>query len=115
MQNTINIGGKKRPFKFGTNATSIFCKEMGITLAQFNGLFSSDKLTKQEINGEEIVLLIYSGLLAGCYSAGLEPDFNRWNVGDWMDEMKPEDLEVIFKQMANNGPKSTQKKTIRKA
>lgn len=112
MQSSVYIGGKIRPFKFGTNATAIFCKEMGITLGQFNSVFSPEKMAKQEIQGDEIVTLIYAGLCAGCYSTNSVVDFNKWNVGDWIDELKPEQLASIFESIG--GVKKASKPTGKK-
>lgn len=101
MQSSVFIGGKLRPFKFGTNATAIFCREMNITLGEFNSVFSPEKMAKQEIKGDEIVTLIFAGLCAGCYSVNQPVDFNKWNVGDWIDELKPEQLAAIFESIGN--------------
>lgn len=99
MQSSVYIGGKIRPFKFGTNATAIFCKEMGINLGQFNSVFSPEKMAKQEIQGDEIVTLIYAGLCAACYSSNSPVDFTKWNVGDWIDDLKPDQLAAIFESI----------------
>jgi hypothetical protein len=114
MQSSVFIGGKLRPFKFGTNATAIFCKEFGCNLGEFNTIFSPEKMAKQQLNGDEIVTLIYAGLCAGCYSLTQQPDFTKWNIGDWIDELKPEQLAAIFESIGGGVKQGTNKTVAKK-
>lgn len=92
----IDIGGQKRPIKFGTNQTAIFCQLRGITLKQFTEIINPVKIINQEIDGSEIRDLIYSGLVAGCKTTRSDVEFNEIDVGDWIDELKQDELRHIF-------------------
>lgn len=115
----IHIGGKKRPIKFGTNATAIYCKLHGISLNDYN-----EKVAKKFENGnlglDELRDLIYSALAAASYSKGEEPDFNNWTVGDWLDEVTSEQMEKISQALVDSMPQGNEgangkKKPVKKA
>lgn len=110
MQSKIKIGGKLRPFKFGTNATRIICDKLNMTLGEYSNMFTQENLKKQNFKAEVIPVLIYSGLAAGCYSNNIEVDFNEWNVGDWIDDLSQKELTDIFEKMQPQAPKSAKKK-----
>jgi len=114
----INIGGKKRPIKYGTNSTAILCEIRGITLKDMGDMFSEQRIKDNEITGGEVRDLIYAGLASGSYSKGEEPEFNRYQVGDWIDEMDADELIKAFEVMGESQPKGsnvTKKKKSRKA
>jgi hypothetical protein len=103
--NYIEIGGEKRPIKFGTNQTAIYCQTRGCTLSQYLKEMNFDRIVKNEIDGSEIRDLIYSALVAGCYSAKLPDAFTKTDVGDWIDDMDQAELSRVFTIMtAQNSP-----------
>lgn len=73
------VGGKVRGFKFGTNATAIMCELEGCGLAQLGEAFQTSAWAQHH--------LIMSAAIANCRSKNLEVDFNRDQVGDWIDEL----------------------------
>ena len=112
----IEIGGKIRPIKFGTNQTAIFCQFRKINLAQFSELFSSERLSNKDIDGSEIRDLIYSALVAGCRTKKIDQDFDETEVGDWIDELEQSELDNIFEVYMQSLPNvKGAKKKMRKA
>jgi len=93
--NVIKIGNKERPFKFGFNAMDIFCKEYGIGLNAFSETFA--KIATGEAAPGIIRDIIYSGLLAGTLSCNQTPDYNKYTIGDWLDELGNEELTKVMK------------------
>lgn len=100
----INIGGKMRPMKFGTNATAILCEKRGCMLKDIIGMFSPEKINNQEITGGEIRDLIWSGLVAGAKSKNIDVDFNEFNVGDWIDQLDADELKKAFDVILESSP-----------
>ena len=112
----IELGGQKRPLKFGTNAGVILCELRGITLKEVRELIDPEKMEKYEIDGSEIRDMVYSALVAAARSQNLEVDFNESNVGDWLDEIqeKPEIMMEIVTVMAGGSPQVEKKRKRRK-
>lgn len=108
---TIDVGGKKRPFKFGTNASMLYCEKRDVTLREMQEELSEDKLTSQDVTGAEIRDLLWAALVAGHRSEGLpaEDEPTAWQVGDWIDEMTPEDWKNVLGH-ANPEVKQSSKK-----
>jgi hypothetical protein len=98
----VEMGGKARVLKFGTNATALFCSMHKVGLGGFATLFTADNLTPAHYRD-----LIFCALVSG--QRGKEIDFTTEDVGDWIDEMPQEDLERIFavvgESSANGGGK----------
>lgn len=98
----IDIGGKKRLIKFGTNATAEYCDKRNVGLSEYFNL-TFDKIKPGELRD-----IIWSGLVAGARSEGKDVDFDEFNVGDWIDEMDQGELDVIFDLV--KGPQEAKKK-----
>jgi len=107
----LNIGGKKRPFKFGTNATALFCEERKCTLNDF--MILGTKLQKKEITGSEIRDLLWAGLICGAKSKKKDVDFTSFDVGDWMDEMDQNELNKVFQEIGQQASASNVKKKVK--
>lgn len=107
----INIGGKSRLFKFGTNATAVFCQTRNIRLNEVQ-----NALSPQNMDIESVRDFIYSGLVAGCYTEKINVEFDRYEVGDWIDDMPQEELNKAFGvvDVKHSGSNLTKKKTKRK-
>jgi hypothetical protein len=91
------IGGQERPFSVGTNQADLFCnlpsqKQDGkaLTLAEYYDLFGN---TARLLGGPYRDFL-YSALLAGADRAGIELDFERLDVGEWMDDPNTDPAEL---------------------
>lgn len=85
----VEMGGRLRALKFGTNATALFCSMHKVGLSGFGELFSSGNITPAHYRD-----LIYCALVSG--QRGVPVDFTNEDVGDWIDDMPQEALEGIF-------------------
>ena len=85
------IGGKKRPLKFGINQTEIFCKTRGITAGEFIEMFTEEKLNALALTGGEVRDLVWSGLKDGARFKKQEFKYTPEDIGDWIDEMSMKD------------------------
>ena len=94
----ITIGGAERPLKFGTNQTARYCELRSITLAQYY-----EELADIENSaGSTIRDLIYSALWAGAKTDKLDVDFDAFAVGNWMDDIQPEELAKVFDTLTDS-------------
>lgn len=99
---TVKIGGKDRPIKFGTNQSSRYCEIRDIDLPQMQ-----DELSDlANSDGSAIRDLLYSALWAGCKTAKIEVDFDRYDLGDWIDEMDQKEMDKAFQFLINSEPKA---------
>lgn len=83
MTNIIEIGGKKRPVRFGWSGLLEYEQQTGRkALADFasfqNGI--------ENVSIEVMVDLVYYGLTAGHRKAGANVDFDKFDVADWIGE-----------------------------
>ena len=99
---TIRIGGKSRPFKFGTNATDLYCKAQQITLGEFTTSFNEKKMKTMDVDPSVVRDLLYAGLAAPLLSKDEEVDFTKYTVGDWIDDMEQKELEKAFSTMIDS-------------
>lgn len=93
----IEIGGKSRPIKFGTNQTSILCELRKYTLKELNEVYGPNNWNVDKISAKDIRDLLYSGLYAGSLSSKEHIDFNEFDVGDWMDEAEQTEIQKAMK------------------
>lgn len=90
-ESQIEIGGKVRSLKFGTNATALFCELHKIGLGGFATLFSAENLTPAHYRD-----LIYCALVSGARKNKEAVDFSPEDVGDWIDDLTEAQLASIF-------------------
>lgn len=90
------IDGKERGFSFGMNCWSEFCKLHNIGPDQL-GSFDSDSLGLEMIRD-----ILYCAALAWCESNDQPIDFNKFTVGDWIDEMEQKDFQEILSTMTSS-------------
>lgn len=81
----VVIGGKKRPVKFGTNQTILFCQQRGITLKQYAETFDSKRLKALDIDPAIMRDLYWSALVDGARYKKTGEEITPDDVGDWMD------------------------------
>ncbi len=104
---TINIGGNDRTLKFGINMSSHYCGVRKCSLQDYlddiQNMFSfkeGDNGTAQpdftKIRGDEIRDMIYSALWAHDMEKGIDPEYNRYTVGGWIDEADQKEINKIF-------------------
>ena len=90
-ESQIEIGGKVRSLKFGTNATALFCELHKIGLSGFASTFSAENLSPAHYRD-----LIYCALVSGARKNKEAVDFNAEDVGDWIDDLSEAQLSMIF-------------------
>lgn len=108
----INVGGERRPIKFGTNATALFCKEHKISLKEIGGFLSEGEMTIEKYRD-----LLWASLTAGAQSAGKDFPFTKYQVGDWIDDMADEDNSTFLNEMnglVNSQSNGSKKKAVKK-
>lgn len=108
----LNIGGESRLFKFGTNATAVFCNIRNIKLTEVDKALNISNMDIEAVRD-----FIFAGLVAGCYTEKKQVDFDRFSVGDWIDAMPQEELNKAFGVVTTkreSGTNATKKKPKRK-
>jgi hypothetical protein len=97
-ETSVEMGGKARVLKFGTNATALFCQLHNIGLGDFASYFSPERMTPAHYRD-----LIYCALASGARKTGV--DFTNEDVGDWLDEMTEDQIAGIFDVFSQSSPK----------
>jgi hypothetical protein len=90
---TTKIGGKNRTFHFSMNFWSEFTEQMGISLEQIGEAFSNG------VSLKALRAIVYSGLLANDMENDNPIDYNLFKVGQWMDDITPEQINEIIETM----------------
>jgi len=103
---TVNIGGKERSLKFGTNSTARYCEVRGCTLDQY-----LKDMSFTNMRGDEIRDLIYSGVWAYDTTKEIKIDYSRFDVGDWIDEADQKEVNKIFQSLTDSNKQLTDVKT----
>jgi hypothetical protein len=88
MNETINLDfkGKTRKLRFGIGPSRILCEEKGIPVSDMHTL---------DIN-ELVQDMIHASLKFDSLLQGLEPDFNKYEVYEWINDMAQETFQKIF-------------------
>lgn len=94
----VNIGGKVRPLKFGMNQLALFSQKINKPLDQI--VFGVTELRE----------LVWSGLCSAARSAGEKFEHDEWDVGDWLDEIEPAELQKILDAVTASLPEEDQSK-----
>ncbi len=83
MTNIIEIGGMNRPVRFGWAGLLEYEQQTGRkALADF----ASFQQGIENVSIEVMVDLVYYGLTAGHRKAGVNVDFDKHDVADWIGE-----------------------------
>lgn len=90
---TIKMGGKKRTMHFSMNFWSNFTDDLNIPLDQLGDIFT-DGVALSTIRS-----LIYSALLANDQENKLLIDYDKFDVGVWMEDLQSDDLDKIVAAM----------------
>jgi len=106
----VVIGGKKRPVKFGTNQTIIFCQHRGITLKDYADLFSADKIKDMAVDGSETRDLLWSGLADGARYKNQKFEATPETIGDWIDDADENIMVEAFSAMLSRVTDNNTKK-----
>ena len=90
---TLKIGGRMRTMHFSMNFWSNFTDELGISIDKIGDVFTSG------ISLTTIRALIYSGLLAHDQEQGNIVDYNKFQVGMWLEDFGGENLNKVIESM----------------
>lgn len=93
----VEIGGKKRPVKFGTNALRLFEQKTGINLLQALATPEQAAAFFTKLNFDQCILLTWCGLKDGARRANKDFDYTDADVADWMDDSPGALNEVLGK------------------
>lgn len=77
---------------FWANFTDI----LGISLEQIGDVFAGG------VSLSNIRALIYAALLANDQENGVEPDYNQFTVGAWLEDLQADELEKIIEAMTES-------------
>ena len=95
---------EKRPIKFGMNALSHFCTDVGVSLSGLGKLLS-------DVDIESIVKLLYYGLKDGARVDGTTYDLTLEQTADLVDDMsKLTEVFNIFLEQYSDGSETKAKK-----
>ncbi len=107
---TTELGGQQRTLRFGINAMNMMLSELGLKDDDIAKLFS--------LGLSALPTFIYCGLYADCKSRKADIDFDKWDIGDWLDEIGMEGMESLFTDIgevfSNSMPDSLKKKAAAK-
>tara|TARA_B100000900_G_scaffold238401_1_gene202525 strand:+ start:355 stop:729 length:375 start_codon:yes stop_codon:yes gene_type:complete len=90
---TIKMGGKKRTMHFSMNFWSNFTDDLNISLDKLGDIFTDG------VSLSTIRSLIYSALLANDQENKLMIDYDKFDVGVWMEDLEADDLDKIVAAM----------------
>lgn len=97
---TINLGGRVRPVKFGTNQTILFCQLRSCNLKDYTEMFKKENLDSYNLDGSEVRDLVWSALKDGARFKGEEFEHTPEDVADWLDEAVDKDVKQMFLSIA---------------
>ena len=78
-QAKISLGGKERTFYFGLGFLGLFIEKTGTDIGDLTIYIKSNPF-------KAIPEMMYYSLYYGYIREDLEPDFNAYIVGEWIDE-----------------------------
>ena len=93
---TTKLGGKNRTMHFSMNFWANFTDILGISLEQIGDVFAGG------VSLSNIRTLIYAALLANDQENGVEPDYNQFTVGGWLEDLQADELEKIIEAMTES-------------
>jgi len=93
---TTKLGGKNRTMHFSMNFWANFTDALGISLEQIGDVFAGG------VSLSNIRALIYAALLANDQENNVQPDYNEFTVGAWLEDLQAEELEKIIEAMTES-------------
>jgi len=93
----LEISGKVLGFRFGWNSNAIFCELTGTKLSELSGKLSNP-------SPGDLRDFYFSAYRANCLSKEIDQELNRWQFGDLMDEMRPEDFNKLVSAITGSLP-----------
>lgn len=106
MTKYIEIGGARRPVRFGFAALYEYEQKTGRkAIADFAELQNGI----QNASISLLVNIIYCGLSAGYKSAGIPQDFDEYDVADWISDSM-DTVEAVMTAFAESFPEGNAKR-----
>jgi hypothetical protein len=93
---TTKLGGKNRTMHFSMNFWANFTDILGISLEEIGDVFGAG------VSLSNIRALIYAALLANDQENGVEPEYNQFTVGAWLEDLGADELEKILQAMTES-------------
>lgn len=93
---TTKLGGKNRTMHFSMNFWANFTDILGISLEEIGDVFGAG------VSLSNIRALIYAALLANDQENGVEPEYNQFTVGAWLEDLQADELEKILQAMTES-------------
>jgi len=90
---TIKMGGKNRTMHFSMNFWSNFTDDLNIPLDKLGEIFTDG------VSLSTVRSLIYSAMLANDQENKNLIDYDKFDVGVWMDDLQADDLDKIVAAM----------------
>ena len=90
VRHEIELGGKRRPIRFGFGALMLFEENTGANISDF---FS--KMATGDFKIRMLIELIYAGLKNGARANGEQFDADVMTIADWVDEAQAEGRDVL--------------------
>lgn len=90
---TIKMGGKNRTMHFSMNFWSNFTDDLKIPLDKLGEIFT------EGVSLSTVRSLIYSALLANDQENKNLIDYDKFDVGVWMEDLEADDLDKIVAAM----------------
>ena len=95
----MNIGGKERKLKFGINQSITYCEILNIDISDMDESFQ--RMANGKGTGTELRALFYSALKDGARIEKSEFNYTVEDIGDWLDEVTPEEIQVAIGEMVS--------------
>ena len=87
----VEIGGRKRTLHFSMNFWCHFTESLKISLNDLDKLFSDTSFNMSTVRG-----IIYSGLVAYDKEEKNEIDYDKYDVGNWLESFDQEQLAKVM-------------------
>jgi len=98
----VEIGGEKRPVRFGFNAMAMFGEMTGLKISEIERITSSMTI-------QNAISLVHCGLKDGARKAGKPFEYTQMDVADWLDE-RTQALSEILGVFVNSQARDVKKK-----
>jgi hypothetical protein len=86
----IELGGKRRPIRFGFGALMLFEESTGANISEFFA-----KMASGDFKIRLLIELIYAGLKNGARANNEQFDADVMTIADWVDEAQAEGRDVL--------------------
>ena len=93
----VEIGGRKRTLHFSMNFWCHFTESLKINLNDLDKLFTDTSFNMSTVRG-----IIYSGLVAYDKEEKNEIDYDKYDVGNWLESFDQEQLAKVMSALTQS-------------